>query len=272
MISELRTSVASILYERTSSPLFGAFSLSWLAWNWKIPYVTFFVSEHQLLTTKIEWITSNGGSLNTLLWYPLLSTVFLVLIVPFLSNGAYWVSIRFNKWRLDARHSIEKKTMLTLEQSLALREEILDSEKRLERLLEGKNKELKDLTEKIAHLESEKKFYPPLPPTPTTPQSIAPTPTPPGGSHINDRAGADDSKIDDLVRRIRETPELKVAFEIATKYIQGGWSGLVSADNVSSKALAFLEANEIIASEKGSTYKFTAFGKKVTKRYLEGAF
>ena len=56
MISDFRKSINSILYERVSSPLFGTFVISWLIWNWKITYLTLFVSESNLDKNKLEYI------------------------------------------------------------------------------------------------------------------------------------------------------------------------------------------------------------------------
>ena len=150
MISEIRKSINSVLYERTTSPLFGSFLISWSIWNWKIIYLTLFISEERLVknnsaVTKIEYIEANYLNNYELIFYPLISTVVFVCIVPFLSNGAYWLSLKFNKWRIDKRNSVEQKQLLTLEQSSALRNELLVTEKKSQELIEAKEIEIKSL-------------------------------------------------------------------------------------------------------------------------------
>lgn len=49
MFDELKKSISAILYERTTSPLFGSFILSWTVWNWKIFYITLFISEDKII-------------------------------------------------------------------------------------------------------------------------------------------------------------------------------------------------------------------------------
>ncbi len=42
MIEDFKKSIQAVFYERISSPLSGAFCLSWVAWNWKLLYTLFF--------------------------------------------------------------------------------------------------------------------------------------------------------------------------------------------------------------------------------------
>ena len=72
-----------------------------------------------------------------LIWYPLLSTVILLTLIPFVSNGAYWLSLKFEKWRVDNKNEIEKKQLLTLEQSIQLRGQIIESERKFDSLLQS---------------------------------------------------------------------------------------------------------------------------------------
>ena len=150
MLSELRKSTNAILFERVTSPFFGTLVTSWLIWNWKIIYLTFFVSESEIKGTKIDFIGSNYSDINLLVTFPLLSTVVLLTIIPFVSNGAFWLSLKFKKWRTDQKNEIEKKQLLTLEQSVALRNEIRGKELEYEKVIEKKN-----LEEKLLKTENE---------------------------------------------------------------------------------------------------------------------
>lgn len=152
MFSEFKKSINNILNERISSPLFGAFLFSWIVWNWKIIYLTLFIADSKIVGNKIEYILLNYSNNNHQIWYPIYSTFFLLLIYPFISTGAFWVSIKFSKWRSNIKNSEEKKQLLSIEQSLELREEIRNQEEKFDRLLKTK-------TEEIALLKIENENY-----------------------------------------------------------------------------------------------------------------
>jgi len=118
MLTEFRKSVNSILYERLTSPLFGTFFLTWILWNWKIVYLTIFISEKQIDQNKIDFIVTNYCDGTNLLWYPLISTIVLVTVYPFVSTAAFWIAIKFNKWKLDIKNKEESIQLLSLEQSI----------------------------------------------------------------------------------------------------------------------------------------------------------
>lgn len=162
MVSELRKSTNAILFERVTSPFFGTLMTSWLIWNWKIIYLTFFVSESEIKGTKIDFIGSNYSDINLLVTFPLLSTVVLLTIIPFVSNGAFWLSLKFKKWRTDQKNEIEKKQLLTLEQSVALRSEVRGKELEFEKVIEKKaleekllKTEIEELRERLSSIEPE---------------------------------------------------------------------------------------------------------------------
>ena len=110
MIDELKKSLSAILYERTTSPFYGTLLISWLIWNWKIVYLTLFISENKINTDKINYITNNFNDIHCLLIYPLISTVVLLTVIPYISNGAYWLSLKFNKWKKDQKNVVEMAT------------------------------------------------------------------------------------------------------------------------------------------------------------------
>ncbi|NQY07917.1 MAG: hypothetical protein HRT71_00165 [Flavobacteriales bacterium] len=101
MLSELKKSTNAILYERVISPLFGTFVTSWLACNWKIIYLTLFISEDKISVNKIDYIVDELYNIHLLVTLPLISTAIFITLVPFVSNGAFWLSMKFKMWRID---------------------------------------------------------------------------------------------------------------------------------------------------------------------------
>lgn len=141
-MSDLTKSFKDIFEERISSPFYGSLIVSWLIWNWEIPYVTFFVDGDKLNVNKIEYITTNCNNLWVLIALPLLSTTLILLGIPFISNGAFWVTLKFDNWRINKKNEVENKRMMSVEQSGRLRMEIKNSEERYATIINGKDEEL----------------------------------------------------------------------------------------------------------------------------------
>ncbi|MDB5286188.1 MAG: hypothetical protein JWR05_1137 [Mucilaginibacter sp.] len=142
MLSELKKSVNYIIYERTTSPFWGAFIFSWLICNWKIVFIIFVINEDKLFLNKIEYISNNFIDWKPIVLYPFISTVILITIFPLLSNGAYWMTIIYAKWRLDKRNEVEKKQLLTIEQSIAIRLSNTQLQESYSRLVSDKEAEI----------------------------------------------------------------------------------------------------------------------------------
>ncbi|HCB3235292.1 DUF3450 domain-containing protein [Citrobacter amalonaticus] len=99
-LKEYLSSTINTAAQRVSNPVFGAFSLSWCAFNWKsILYL--FLSDSGIID-KITFISDNS-SLKTVALYPCLSVVVLC-------GGLPWVNNIISAWQakpLDNNDSIE---------------------------------------------------------------------------------------------------------------------------------------------------------------------
>ncbi len=125
MITELRKSIAAILYERTTSPLFGSLIISWSLINWKIIYLTLFMEAYETRPySKMEYIVNNLSDPWFIYCLPLISTGVLVTIVPFVSNGSYYLNQKFRQWRVNQKNKIEGETLITKEQYVQIQKEI----------------------------------------------------------------------------------------------------------------------------------------------------
>lgn len=154
MLSEFRKSISAVLYERMTSPLYGTLIISWLIWNWKIVYLTLFISESSIDSTKIDYIIENYCNIHALVTLPLISSALLITVVPFISNGAYWLSLKFDKWRSDKKNEIERSKLLTLEQSIQIRNEMSEQEEKFKKSLDGNENEIKILKGQVVELTS----------------------------------------------------------------------------------------------------------------------
>jgi len=246
MVSDIQKSISSIMYERLSNPFWGTLITSWLVWNWKIVYLTVFISESTIKINKIDYITTNFSNFNVLVTCPLISAFVILLIVPFFSNGAFWVHLKFSKWKLDKKHVIDKSTLLTLEQSIQIREEILKNEKKIENLLEQKNQEIKDLNNKTSHLEALLKNSNDI-----KPPSVS------------------SSSVSKIAHEIDFDRTLKNSFMATVKHIQGGYGDIVGSSEIDSSAFAYFEAHYLIESGEKGMYLLTDLGRDVLKEVLD---
>lgn len=239
MISELKKSVSATLYERLTSPFYGTFVTAWLLWNWKIPYVTFFVSEKKLNTSKIEYISSQLSNVNFSVTYPIISTAVLILIFPFIANGAYLVSLRFDKWKREKRNEVENTQLLSIEESIALRESIVQQEERLDQIINNKDKEISSLKALVSQLQK------------NSPQKV-----------IESKTKFQDRRYSKEYEEISAKSLFINNIDRISKYIQSGYG----FDDLPNNAVAFFVGNDLI-QKKGGSYDFTEKGKFFLKEF-----
>jgi hypothetical protein len=153
-MSDLTKSLKEIFDERISSPFYGSLIISWLLWNWKIPYVTFFVDQERLgdSTNKIDYIYKHCNNSFFLIFGPLISTALIILLIPFITNGAYWITEKFDLWRINKKKEIQGKTLLNEEDRIKLLFEIQEREDKYNNLFLKKDSEIREKDEEIKHL------------------------------------------------------------------------------------------------------------------------
>jgi hypothetical protein len=215
-MTELQKSISAYLYERIASPLWGTFVVSWSVWNWRIFYVTFFVSE-QIIPNKIDYIVGHHNSIIDMLVIPITSTALIICVVPFLSNGAYWVTIEFEKWRHNKKQKVDGERLLTVAQSAEIRRQIAEADLKLDQALEAKDKDIKGYIEGNGVLSRELES---LKSSLGVPGVVAAT-------------------YGTLARSIDVTDRLKKAFEISTSVkASHEWLGISDPDEGQSKVLS----------------------------------
>ncbi len=237
MLENIKKSINSVLYERVRSPLYGTIIISWVIWNWRIFYVTFFVSEN-IIHNKLEYIQTHLYDYKHLIWKPLSSTAIILLLVPFVANGAYWLDLKFKQWRINQKHKIELKQFLTKEQSFKLRELVRKQEIELNELLIEKDEKIKNLELELSEKNKEKK-------------------------NINSNEVALNSKVKNYteMQNLLANKLLTRHFQIIKKLIDtGAYGDLVLADGFD-----FFEANDYITKIEGHKYTLSLKGKEFSK-------
>jgi hypothetical protein len=80
--------INSILYstkDRLKNPLLGAFVFSWLIFNWKPLFYILF--SNNSIENKIDFITECYCSINTNFWFPLMFSIFYIIMFPYILWG-----------------------------------------------------------------------------------------------------------------------------------------------------------------------------------------
>jgi hypothetical protein len=246
MLDEAKKSIQNILNNRVSSPFYGTLIVSWLLWNWKIIYLTFFISEKKIELNKIDFIVANYNNVYDLVWLPIISTILILSVIPFLTNAAFWLDLKFEKWRIDQKNSIEKKQLLTLEQSINLREQVLNMSNKFDMLLSEKNNEINQLKMLVAELEKGK---------PNAEITL---------ENLLTNKDNDNKEIESLAKKIQDNPNLSKANNVINYHILGSYGGLVNADGITTEILSFFQSNGLV-DNKGQSYSWTEKGKKVNR-------
>ncbi len=140
MLNDFRKSIQSVLYERVQSPVSGAFFFSWIVWNWKL--IFYLIFSNVLISERINFVQENYINIWNNLIYPFASTVFLIVIYPFITTAGYWVWLKFKTWQINIRNDIEKNQLLTLEQSITIRMQIRNQETEFDKMLTKRDDEI----------------------------------------------------------------------------------------------------------------------------------
>lgn len=164
MFEDYFQSVKATLYDRVSSPLWGAFSISWIAWNHRMLIVLFSpLSPDEKFSYIGNYLYTDWG-IYALYWglWPLLTAAVFIGLVPALGEYAYRVS-RFWKVRLKtAKLEYDGKTPMSQDEV----NDILISAAEEKRILEDRivlavkeskvaEDRLKTVSDKFAELQSQ---------------------------------------------------------------------------------------------------------------------
>ena len=144
MIEDISNSIKAELYGRAVSPLFGAFVLSWSAWNWKFWLVVFSGME---ISKKIDFIdgTLYSGWIQPALFLffgPLITALAYIYLYPIPARIVYRHSGQQKKQLKAIKVEIEDETPLTQIEHNRLRQKISNLESAYYAELASKDSEI----------------------------------------------------------------------------------------------------------------------------------
>jgi hypothetical protein len=119
-MKEIFDSIRVNVFERITSPLFGAFAVSWCAWNFSFLLVVFsndMNTLNKLTYTKAVLYQDWHDTLCFCVGLPLLSAAFFIVVYPIPAGWCYEYWHRQQLIRKKLRDEIENATLLTEEES-----------------------------------------------------------------------------------------------------------------------------------------------------------
>lgn len=150
-MKDLLTTFFKTSEERIKNPFIGAFMTSWIIFNWKS--IIFIIFSSKNVEEKIAFIDKHFSNIENILWLPLISAFFYILILPYLNL----IIDQLLKYSQSKRAIfIIEKQKLTIEnqKQLAIEEIKLEEAKTEFRERNTHNKLVEDLQKKISDLET----------------------------------------------------------------------------------------------------------------------
>lgn len=154
MFSDIVKTVKVQLYERVSSPLIGAFVISWCLWNYKFLLVLIDKSkiENKLLIIDYVIYPTWYTYVNLNLLGPLVTALFMIYLYPIPARKVFEYSRKQQVELKKIQQKIEDDTPMTLEEGRAIRQEALKLEIEFHSQLKKKDEEISDLKNIVVKL------------------------------------------------------------------------------------------------------------------------
>ncbi len=156
MFEDISKSIKATLYERTTSPLFGGFTISWSIWNYKTILV---ILSYMKVDEKITYIESNIYGQDWL-WtslqlsvFPLITALAFIYGYPIPARLVYEYSHKQQKKLKEVRQEIDDETPLTKAESLKIRTNQRKLQNDHDEELNKKDIEISNLTKEMSLLE-----------------------------------------------------------------------------------------------------------------------
>lgn len=141
MIDEFIKTIKANLYERSTSPIAGAFIISWCSWNYRILIYLF---SDESPKAKIDAI-QNLTNIKVGLFYPLLVAAFFIFVYPYPARFTYWFWRKQKTAMRVIRQKIESEELLSREESRDIKRQMDNLQTEQNKVIERKDTEITDL-------------------------------------------------------------------------------------------------------------------------------
>jgi len=150
MVKETISSLLDNINTRTTSPLSGTVLISWSLWNWKNIYIVLGNDDSLNLMQRIQLIEERVDLYINLI-YPLVSTIFLIVLYPYVAGIALKIKIKYMDWY----KKLNNERLLTRTEAENLQKRILYKENNLSELLSKKEEEIDDVKKDLEMRDNE---------------------------------------------------------------------------------------------------------------------
>lgn len=165
MLEEASQSLKAYLYDRTQSPLFGAFIASWILWNHRLLLVLF---SDKIFEEKFEYIDKQLYPQFTLFSfplssmfdpkfhvYPLVTAILTLLLYP---HPAKWIFKYWKQAQITLKHErqqLEEEELLSKEEAQKIRTSVREERAKYKDEIEDKSLEISDKDKQISDQKKE---------------------------------------------------------------------------------------------------------------------
>lgn len=165
-MDDVLKSIKAFLYERSVSPLFGAFVLSWSIWNYRVLIIAFSSSgfENKLsalnsyfspiaISTFGQDIIIPGSLLNGVV-LPSIITILYIFVYPLLAAPVYQHSLKKQTQIREIKQAAENERLLSASESRELFKQLSTLQEKYDSERESYEKRIRSLSETIRELET----------------------------------------------------------------------------------------------------------------------
>jgi len=144
MFDEFRKSLKASLYERTASPIIGAFVSAWLIFNWKLCLIMAIADDS--IYERLAYIEKSPYiDIWPNFYSPAIAAGIFIGLYPLASLLPYMWWEWYAKKKAEIKNSMQRGVLISLEKSIQLRNEIDNQEAKFEEMLKSKEQKNAEL-------------------------------------------------------------------------------------------------------------------------------
>ncbi|WP_289329490.1 hypothetical protein [Pseudomonas sp. 'CRE Jenny 4'] len=157
MLDDIATTIKAQLYERVTSPLLGAFLISWCIINYKLILIVLssLSAPEKIVYIELNLFCTTSDYIFKGVIYPLAAALSLILIYPYPAAWIYRVSKTHKRHLKQIQQTIDDETPLTKDDARKIRKDALEIEIKADAELARKKNEIDNLRQTNLQLQGQ---------------------------------------------------------------------------------------------------------------------